>query len=499
MNKLIAKWQEKSFLQKFFVLFIIFSALLWTLVPATYHSSLHFDPAETLMWGSTFNLGSAKHPPMSGYMLYHFCELFGFQNFSIFLLSQLCVTIGFIYLYKSSRCFFDRDTSVMAVLLITFYFFYNFETPKFNANIPHLLFIPMMCYYFYRGTTANKWHHWLLLAVSAAGACLSKYSGAVVFVSFLLYLLSEKSARKCLFSVKPYAAALLFILLMTPHIIHLVKSDFLVFGYVAHGKAMEYSYAVQLLVLICALLLPLLCMAAAGALSCFVGEKRLPNKNSFKLQITNPAAAKYAWCLLGGQAGFLLLMGLCGHRLLTIWTFPLFLSAGILLMSYYPVPVTERSKRVFALLAVLFGAVMLLIPLINYNRSSKFRYHLDKETFRQRAENFYRQQTGKEIPLIIGDIYNASMLQNCCKYTVKAAPAADPLLLSLHRQQLIDKGALIITKDISGTETAIKSWANIEKLDWYEYSISYRARFGKEKKYTFYMAVLPPDSIKRGE
>ena len=65
-------WNQQSFLQKFFVLFLLLSGIMWVLVPASYAVSLPVDPPETLMWGNSFNWGNAKHPPMSGYMLFYF-------------------------------------------------------------------------------------------------------------------------------------------------------------------------------------------------------------------------------------------------------------------------------------------------------------------------------------------------------------------------------------------------------------------------------------------
>ncbi|MBE6374834.1 MAG: glycosyltransferase family 39 protein [Lentisphaerae bacterium] len=488
-----ALWGSKTFLQKFFIIFLIFSGLLWVLVPSTYHSSLHFDPAETLMWGSTFNPGNAKHPPMSGYMLYNFCRIFGFPNWAIFLLSQVCVTIGFIYVYKLARCFFDRDNSVIATLLITFYFFYNYETPKFNANIPHLLFVPMMCYYFFRGCSANKYHHWILLALSAAGACLSKYSAGILSVSFILYLIVNKDARKVLTTLKPYIGALLFCALMTPHIYHLIKTDFLVFNYISHGKAVKYSYFVQLLVFVAALIAPMLSMSAACFIFYWISEKKFPG---FKLSITNPAALQYTICIIGGQAATLLLMGICGHRLLTIWTYPLYLCAGIFIISFYPGETSCRMKRVFALFCSLFAAILLIFPLIYYNCKSKYRYHIDKTVFRAAAENFYRERTGNDIPFISGDIWEASMLQNTFEYKIKAAPFTDPILTALHAETIRKHGALGITANPEAGS------ANIEKLfrnvspQWQEMEIEYCARFGKPKKFKFYLAVIPPADVK---
>ena len=487
-------WSEKSFLQKFFVLFLIFSAVMWVVVPSTYHTTLHFDPAETLMWGSSFNWGSAKHPPVSGIMLFHFCKLFGFKNFAIYLLSQLCVTIGFIYIYKLSRCFFDRDNSVIAVLLITFYFFYNYETPKFNANIPHLLFVPMMVYYFYRGCAANKWHHWLLLAVSGAGAFLSKYSAGVLAVSFVLYFIADRNARKCLLTVKPYAAAIFSCVLLIPHIQHLISTDFLVFNYINHGKAVKYGYFMQLIILLAALAAPLFCMSAAACAVYFGGERKFPSLKNFKLTVYNPAAAKYSLCIVGGQAAFLLFMGICGHRLLTIWTYPLFLTAGILIMSFFPVPVNLRSKKVFAVLVSAFGMVMLLIPLTHYNFSSKYRYHISKEKLHHSAQEFYQQQTGKDVPFIIGDIWHAAMLQNTFKYRVNACPSSDPILIGLHRQHIAENGALIITAGPRKTGEEINKMFGISPV-WHQQELSYRARFGKNKTYKYFFAVLPPAAV----
>ena len=483
---LIGSFKKKSFPEKFFVLFLIASAALWILVPSTYHSTLHYDPAETLMWGSTFNWGSAKHPPVSGYMLYHFCTLFGFKNFAIYLLSQICVTIGFIYIYKLSRCFFSRDNSVMATLLITFYFFYNYETPKFNANIPHLLFVPMMLYYFYRGCTANKWHHWILLAVSGAAACLSKYSAGVIFMTFILYLIVDKDSRKVLRTLKPYAAGILFGLLLLPHINHLIKTDFLVFNYISHGKEVKYGTIVQLLALAGAIVTPLLCMAAAAVVTFRIGNGKLQ-----KIKVSNPKAAKYALCFIGGQAAFLLIMGLCGHRLLTIWTFPLFLPAGILLMSLFPAEVNDKSKKCFAILTSVVAASMLLFALVYYNTQSKYRYHIRKDDFRATAQKFYQAKTGGEIPFIIGEIWSASMLQNTMGYKVKACPASDPILIGIHRDKISKQGALIICPDPEITGTHIKEAFGIEP-EWEAHKIPYRARFGKVRNYTCYLAVLPP-------
>ncbi len=483
-------WQAMTYSQKFLTLFLIFSVLMWTLIPTSYYQSLHLDPAETLMWGSTFNLGNAKHPPMSGYMLYNFCRIFNFANFSIFLASQLCVVFGFLYIYKLARCFYDRNKSVMATLLITFYFIYNYETPKFNANIPHILFIPMMCYYFYRGVTANKLKHWVLLSVSGACAILSKYYAGIIFLPFFAYMLFDKTARKSFLSYKPYVAGTVFFLLLSPHLYHLYKTNFLVFNYISHGGVKQYNYFTQIGVMAVVIIVPILCMGAAAIVTYALSERKLPLA---KLRIANFAAFKYTTIVLGGQAAVIMCMALTNQRMETMWTFPMYFTAGIFLMSFYQGESTDKTLHVFAKLAIIFAVIMMSIDLIYSNTKSSFRRHLKKEIVRHAAEDFYFQNTNShKIPFVIGDIWLASMLQNTYKYSIKACPDMDPILTNLHIDKIKSSGALVVTPFPKGCSANIKKTFGVD-LVWQKFEFPYQAKFGKKKLHTVYFAILPPE------
>ncbi|MBR2364430.1 MAG: glycosyltransferase family 39 protein [Lentisphaeria bacterium] len=490
MNKVIAFWNSLRFSEKFFILFLVFSAFFWVLVPATYHTSLHYDPAETLMWGSSFNWGSSKHPPMAGIMLYHFCKLFSFQNFAIFLASQICMSIGFIYIWKLARCFFDRDAGVMATLLITFYFFYNYELQRFNANTPHLLFMPMMCYHFYTGVKNNKWKDWLLLAVAGAGACLSKYSAGVLFFSFAIYLLCGKETRKCFLNVKAYISGILFLLLMAPHILHLFRTEFLVFRYISEGKSQSLGYFEQLFAIAGAVIGPLACMGIAAWLIFALAAKRFFIFRDMKKTVINREGAKYSLAIIGGQGIFLLLMGICGHRVELIWTYPMFLSAGILIMSFMPQP-DNRTVKVFACTTLSWAVFLLLFPLIYYNFTTGYRYHLKKEELRRSAEEFYHKHTGKKIAFISGKIWYSSMLQNTFSYSVKAAPMSDPILLSLHRNIINGRDVLLAVRnkeDYLNIKSILKSRSG--KIIWKKIQIPYRSRFGKKKIFSCHFGIV---------
>lgn len=480
---------KTDFSLKFFIFFLLFSAVMWVLIPTSYYEALHYDPAETLMWGSTFNLGNAKHPPMAGYMLYHFCSFFGFQSFSVFLLSQIVVTIGFIYIYKLARCFFERPASVMATLLITFYFLYNYETPKFNANVPHILFVPMMCYYFYKGVTENKLYQWLLLAFSAACAFLTKYYAGVFFLSFLIYMFWDKNARKCFASYKPYLAGIFFFALLSPHLYHLWNSDFMALNYIAEGKERQYGYFTQLGVVLVSILVPLICMSIPALASAKFQKKDFSLK---QLNVQNPEAAKYAGVLLAGQIGVLLLLCLTNQRVESMWTFQMFLPAGILIMSFYPEKPDLRTMKFFATLAICFAILVMLVDLIHSNFDSSYRRHIKMEELRRTAEEYYFEATGKkEIPFITGDVWHSSILQYSFKYQVPASPDHDRILLGIHDSTIREKGAIIITTAPLDTEKRIQERFG-QKPEWDTRLIPYKARFGKQKEHGVCFGIIKP-------
>ena len=491
--KIASWWNNQTFLQKFFVLFLLFSGVMWVLVPASYAVSLPFDPPETLMWGSTFNWGNAKHPPLSGWMLFHFCKLFGFQKFSVFLLSQICMLIGFIYIYKLARCFFDRDKSVIAALSIIFYTCYTAYIPKFNANIPHVMFLPMMYYYFYRGCFADKWHHWLLFAAAAAGACLSKYYAGIPCLILALFAFTDKDARKVLLSIKPYAAAVIFLILMVPHIVHLINTDFLTFTYIQSGGTPKFGYWGQLLMQAGAIILPMLCMSIPYFLIHLYENWRAPRLN---LSLFNKRAMKYAGYIIGGQAIALIFMGLIGHRLEAKWTFPMFFTAGIFIMSFYPEKIKLESQRIFAVLCTIFTVIFLAGTFISHHCRTKKGYHLDMAKVRVIADRFHYEQTGKPVSFITGTLWESTMLLDAYKFKVKSAPSFDPVLMGLHLDLLNEKGGLAIAEKPEKIDTELEKYVDT-KLRWHRHEIKFSSRFGKTKEFDFYLAIIPPGALKK--
>ena len=121
---------------------------IWTLVPTITNLNLPLDTIEALAWGSNLSWGYEKHPPMSALMVEIIFNFFGNNDWAYYLLSQICVLIALIYVWKFSNLFFKSNFYALcsSISLVGIYF-YNFTTPEFNVNVCLLPFWSLVVYF----------------------------------------------------------------------------------------------------------------------------------------------------------------------------------------------------------------------------------------------------------------------------------------------------------------------------------------------------------------
>ena len=103
--------------------------LVWTLVPTLSNVNLPLDTIEALAWGSNLEWGFNKHPPLSAILVEFIYLIFGSQDWSYYLLSQICVIIAFIFVWKFSEEIFDEMKE---------------EIPAVKDNLPFLPSAPII-------------------------------------------------------------------------------------------------------------------------------------------------------------------------------------------------------------------------------------------------------------------------------------------------------------------------------------------------------------------
>jgi hypothetical protein len=179
-----------------------------------------------------------------------------------------------------------------------------------------------------------------------------------------LFLLLDSDARKSLATPGPWLAAVIALAIMTPHLLWLVKNDFLPFAY-ASGRAAParglFDHALQpakfaigqFAFLIPALLiaLPLFWPRAAK------GEDANPQASDFRL---------VSVLALGPVTAMLALCALTGRGTVAMWGYPLWLFLGVWIVMLVSRAIrTERLPRVASIWAIVF-AVMAGAFIVNY-------------------------------------------------------------------------------------------------------------------------------------
>tara|TARA_Y100000590_G_scaffold65468_1_gene70775 strand:- start:7771 stop:9222 length:1452 start_codon:yes stop_codon:yes gene_type:complete len=229
---------KKNNINKILTLFLFSHLIIWTLIPTISNDNLPLDTIEALAWGSNLDWGFNKHPPFSAFAVEVFHKIFGSQDWSYYLLSQLFVILSFFVVFKFSQDFFKNSNySLISVLLLEGIYFYNFTTPEFNVNVCQLPFWALSVFYCWKGFKNNKNVDWLLFGLFAALGILSKYLFIYLLIGmdlfFIYLLLNKKIDFKCLISL------ITFVLILIPHFIWLKDNNYITFSYALHRTATE--------------------------------------------------------------------------------------------------------------------------------------------------------------------------------------------------------------------------------------------------------------------
>ena len=206
--------------------FLLMHLIVWTLAPSFSNKNLPLDVIEALAWGSNLDWGFEKHPPLSAFFPEVFYQIFGNQDWAYYFLSQIFVLLSFIIVFKLAREFLKNDIhALLSVFLLEGIYLYNFTTPEFNVNVCQIPFWALTVYYFWQSFKDDKIQNWILLGVFAALGFLSKYLFIYLLIGITIFFIFNLKKRKK-FNFRWLISLLVFLLVLTPHLIWLIENDF---------------------------------------------------------------------------------------------------------------------------------------------------------------------------------------------------------------------------------------------------------------------------------
>jgi len=372
-------------INRLFYYFLLTHLVIWTLVPSITNHNLPLDTIEALAWGSNLDWGFNKHPPLSALAVKIFYQIFGSQDWVYYLLSQLFVIIAFYYVFKLSKEILNTEKhALLSVLLLEGIYFYNFTTPEFNVNVCMLPFWAMTAYYAYKCLKDHLTKDYIILGIVAALGFLSKYLFIYLLIGIKIFYIFY--IRKNNFKINYIVPGIIFLLILTPHLIWLTENNYITIAYGLKRTGEIKSYLDHII-------LPLTFLGKqAGILIpffilLFILTKTIKTNFSFKDQnLLYILSITILPILL-----IFLTSAIIGAKIRTMWMTPFYLYIGTLFIYLFQNHINLNQLKVFNYVFIfLFLLSPLLYGYISISQTDKRTDYKGKEIAKVVEKNLTR-------------------------------------------------------------------------------------------------------------
>ncbi len=456
--------------------FISLHVIVWTLAPVFVRFTLPMDSMEGALWGRQLEWGYDKNPFMNGWLTALALKIDGHSGWAIYLFSQLSVAICFWAIWQLSKKIVPPLYALLAVLLLEGMQYYNFHAIDFNDNTLELALWALTALFFYQALQANKLCDWLCTGLFAGLGMMTKYYTGLLLLPMALLLLLHTQGREQFKRPGLYLAVVVFLAVITPHVIWLFSHDFVTLDY-AVGRVTSpptwlnhLFFPAQFAWQQFEVLLPSLLLFSL----LWIGKK--PWRLVPSLKINSFDKAFLFWIGMGPFLLTVLLSLITGIKLRAGWGQPLLSLWGLILIVWLQPYVT--STKFYRFLAVIFGFLALTvmgycIALIRADAPSSANYPGEKiaAVFTQ----YWHEKYHAPLKYVAGSrwlagniaFYSMDKPQVYVDWSHRVSPW-------INEKKLIKKGAVFVwdlSEEIHVTpDEVMKRYENMSKAQFYEFA-----------------------------
>lgn len=416
----------------------LYHLVVWTVVPLVCNTCLPLDSIEAVMWGSQWQWGYDKHPPLSAWMPELFTDLLG--DTGLYLLSQLCVVSAGIGIYKLGRLLkLSGKQALLAVLLLDTIYYYQFISVEFNVNIMQLPFWAWAWFFGLDAVENKRFVSWLGLGVCVALGALTKYIAVFLLVPLFAAWWARGEFKRALLSPGLYIAGTVCILLFLPHFLWMKNHDWITITYGLRrggtGEAQWWHHVwnpAEFLFIQTAILAPLIIVALLGKKRC--GDTAESPSGAMALA-------------LGSFAAIALLSLATGMAPVTMWAAPMPLAMGLWLVPRFRLDGFPRTALITSVIMSTvfvagYGVVYGLGPLIH---SKPHRVNYPGKVLAQAVETRWHENQQGRLDYVVGDEFLAGIVNHYgedeAAVVIRGQLARSTYLTE---DQVKDKGAMVL-------------------------------------------------------
>jgi hypothetical protein len=436
-----------------FAAFLALHAALWTVLPTLLYPNLPLDLIEALMYGREWQLGYDKLPPLPWWLVQIAYKLVG-HDFAYYLLAEISVCAAFALVFAAARPLVGTVGALVSVLIIDGLHYLNYTAVKFNHDVVQLPFWALAGFSYHRALRERRLADWLLLGLAMGLSLWAKYFVVVLAAPMVLFALVDRDARKVLATSGPYIAIAVALITVAPHVVWLIKTDFLPLAYAEHRAVLSrgwydhlwhpFLFAVsQLFFLIPSLLI------AAPLFWPRHSANELPavvHADAFDRRIVT-------WLAFGPMATVLAMGVVSGRGAVAMWGYPLWLFLGLWLVlvagrelsGLRLARITTTWAIVFVCLGVAFYVNYDVLPRFDHRYRAVF---FPGDSLGRDITRRYEAATGRPLTYVIGTMWDGG---NTAHYSptrprvlVDGNPARAPWI---DLKDLRAKGAAVVWTD----------------------------------------------------
>src|SRR5262249_32160836 len=234
MSELIATIERRP--QAAFAVFLALHVVVWTALPTLLYPNLPLDLIEALTYGREWQLGYDKLPPLPWWLVEVVYRVIGIDA-AYYALAQIAVVSAFAAVWVTARPLVGAGGGLVAVVILVGIPYFPFPRAQFNPLGIELPLWALAGYAFHAALRRGRLSHWLLLGVVLGLSLWAKYFVVVLAAPLALFLLLDRDARPALATPGPWIALVVALAIMTPHLVWLVRNDFLPFAYASAPAA----------------------------------------------------------------------------------------------------------------------------------------------------------------------------------------------------------------------------------------------------------------------
>lgn len=385
--------QQKQW--RWFALFLITYFLIWSILPAFIASSVPFDVSEGINWGSEWQWGYYKHPPLSSWILYSFYQLFG--HIGPYLLSQLYVVLTLFLIYRLGKQIWSPTTALLGSALTLMIVYYTYPSLEFNHNVAQFPIWAGLYLAFYQSLTKNRLRDWILLGVMGGLGMLTKYTVIFLLIPMALYLVLPRQ-WPLLKQPKPWIAAFVMLAIFAPHLSWLISHDWLPLSY-ASGRSQEVAAGaynikrhfswIGFIIAQLVAHIPLFIILA-------LNRKRLVSIHDYKHSL--PHSASLLWYMWLSPIAVLVVLSLVlGVGLRDMWGMPMWALSGLLAASLIAPATQLLTTTTLRKALVIWLSLVTVLMIVYVGFGDKIRHKPSRMQWPEQALAIQAQDTWQSL------------------------------------------------------------------------------------------------------